>query len=521
LSQARTIGLLTSLNMLTAAVGVLSIVVVAHLFGTGREIELYLAAVGLHASVASLAQTGQVSEVLLPAYHLFRTSDGRQEAFRSFSAAINRFLLLLLLVAMVAWFFAEPLMAIRIPGFGAGDIAAAAEMFRWILPLLILQVATELFKTLANAERLFGRPELVTLLARVVSVLMIVTLAGGLGAWALVAALWGAALIECAGILWLLRRHGFRHSLIVSQSTDAAPLHLFRRLATTLPHVGATQVFLFALDAALSMLPAGSFAIFRYVSMIWARTQGIFVRPVAVPFFTIFSEASSLEPQRRGELLQQALSQMVAVTALVSAAVITGGQLLLTGLWAGERFHPDQVRAAAWLLAGLFTLLPLAGAAALWRKASVSLHLLWETYLALSLVQLVSAGLALLVVPQFGLPGALAVSAANLLGFAGAPWWVLKIRGHRLIAAPPVDRFWKWAIAVSVAVPVGYGLFHWSPLASLTLGGDRLLAITAGVAAGGIAASITLLVGLSLRIPEAVFVADLGGRLLRSAQRGS
>jgi putative peptidoglycan lipid II flippase len=502
--------------MLGALVGVLSTVLVAHLFGTGREVELYLAAVGLHASIASLAQTGQVSEVLLPTYHRFRSSDGVVDAFRAFSASINRFLLLLVALAVAAWLFAGPLMSIRIPGFGADDVAVAAEIFRWILPLLVLQVATELFKTLANAERLFGRPELVTLIARVVSLVLIASLADRLGVWAMVAALWGAALIELMGILWLLRRIGFRHRLYVAHAPGAAPPQLFKRLASSLPHVGATQVFLFALDAALSMLPAGSFAIFRYVSMIWARAQGIFVRPVTVPFFTLFSEASSMESKIGGALLAQALARMVAVTALVSVAVITGAHLLLTGLWAGDRFPPEQIRAAAWLLGALFTLLPLAGAAALWRKAAISLNLLWETYLALSAVQLASAVLAVVVVPRYGLPGAFVVSAINLLGFAAAPWWVLRLRGHRLIASPPLDRVWKWGGAVAVALVAGYGLNHWSPIVTLLQGGNRLLAVTTGVASGGIAALVSLLVGLALRIPEAVFVADRGRRLLLS-----
>ena len=82
MSSARTFSLLTALNLLNAALGVVSSVVVAYLFGTGRAVEVYLAAAGLHVTIASLAQMGQVSEVMLPSYHSIRESVGGRSPTR-------------------------------------------------------------------------------------------------------------------------------------------------------------------------------------------------------------------------------------------------------------------------------------------------------------------------------------------------------------------------------------------------------------------------------------------------------
>ncbi len=64
-------------------VAVPNTVLIAYFFGTSRAVEVYLAAIGLYASVSSSAQTGEVSEVLLPPYHALRESQGREEAYRA------------------------------------------------------------------------------------------------------------------------------------------------------------------------------------------------------------------------------------------------------------------------------------------------------------------------------------------------------------------------------------------------------------------------------------------------------
>jgi hypothetical protein len=45
-----------------------------------------------------------------------------------------------------------------VPGFSAADQALGAALLRALLPLVPIQVAWGLLRTLANAERAFGRP---------------------------------------------------------------------------------------------------------------------------------------------------------------------------------------------------------------------------------------------------------------------------------------------------------------------------------------------------------------------------
>lgn len=521
MSRVQTFSSLAALNVANATLGVINTVVVAYYFGTGRDVEIYLAAVGLHTSVISMAQTGQVSEVLLPAFHVRRERHGREIAHAAYTAEANRFLAVLAAIAALAWMFAPQLAALRVPGFGAADIELAARMFRWILPVVLLQIAAELLRTLGNAERRFGAPETVSLAARSLSLVALVVLARHAGPWALVVALWCAGVAELVGLLWLLRRDGYRYRPLLSLPDGVVGANLFGKLAATLPYVAFTQTFLFSLDAALSHLSQGSFAVFRYATLIWSRTQGVFIRPLTTPFFTELSESAARRAGGSTDVAHGALARMLAVTAIVTAAVLAGAEPLLRGLWAGTRFPAEQVRTLAWLVGGLYVLLPLAGAATIWRKAAVSMQLVSQLYLSLSLVQLLSALLVWLLVPQLGLTGAFLVHAAHLVGFCLAPIGVLHASRVPFSLRYPFGRLWRWLLAAGLGTSAG---LYAAPVATDILAAwcpPRVAAVGAGLLAAGVAMAITLAGSAALKVPESASLLGRVAHLLRRLGPGA
>ena len=487
---------------MNAGLGLVNTVFVAYFFGTARAVEVYLAAVGLYASVVSLAQTGQVSEVLLPSYHALREQHGRNEAFQAYSALTNRFVLILAGFALVSWFAAPLLSSLRVPGFGAADISLATSMFRWIVPLVVLQVAADLLKTLANAERLFGTPEIISIFARILSLIALVLLSSRVGPWALVASLWCAGIAEITGIVWLLGRCGFRYRPTLAVPESAIKVRLFGKLAATLPYVGMTQLYLFVLDAALSHLVQGNFAVFRYATTIWSRTQGVFLRPVSVTFFTQFSESAARGTNAGAALTEKALGHVLAISAIVTTAVLTGVGPVLAGLWQGDRFPPHQITTLVWLLGGLYVLLPIVGVSTILRKAAVSMHLVRATYVALAFVQMFSALVAWLVVPPFGLAGALTVSAVNLMGFWVAPLAVLRLAGSPLIIRYPFGAAWRWLVAVLGGV--GAGMLAHRVIGSPEAGSDwiRAAEVAVGCSLAGFSVAVAFGLSLAFKVPE-------------------
>jgi putative peptidoglycan lipid II flippase len=516
-SNLSTFGRIAGFNALGAALGVLNTFAVAFFFGTGRDVEVFLAAAALHASVMGMAQTGQVSEVLLPVYQSLRHQIGREAAQRAYTALINRFLLLLAGIAGVAWLFASMLTRLRVPGFDGDEIDLAAAMFRWVLPLVLLQVGSELLKTLANAERRFGSPEAVSAFARGASLLAIIFLADRLGTWALVVALWIAALTEVVGTLWLLRKCEFCYRPLLSLEGNVRGAELFRPLLGTLPYVLCTQVFLFAVDAAVSLLSQGSYAVFRYATLIWARTQGVFLRPVIVPFFTEFSDAVARRDEARAAVITLALSRTIAVATVVAAVVVTGGERVLAGMWAGDRFPREQVAELALLLSGFFLLLQVAGTASIWRKAAISLGLIRQTYWGLAVVQVLCAAVAWPLVSIFGLLGAWLVNAFNLVGFLAAPVIVLRLTGLSLGIRFPFDRLWQWLVAAAVGIAIAevVGSLLGEPEISTMF--DRVHLALSGILVSSAALVSTLGISLLLGVPESRRLLHLLSRRTKSA----
>jgi putative peptidoglycan lipid II flippase len=277
---------------------------------------------------------------------------------------------------------------------------------------------------------------------------------------------------------------------------------MFGKLGATLPYVALTQVFAFAFDAALSHLPQGSFAVFRYATMIWSRTQGIFLRPLSIPFFTSFSESAARRLPATVSLIENALARVLAVTAIVTTAVLAGAERVLTALWGGENFPPAQIATLVWLLAGFYMLLPVAGTAAILRKASVSVHRIRETYLGLAAVQVVSTALVYVLVEPFGLTGALAVSALNLVGFCVAPLVALRGAGDSVRFRYPFHLVWKWTASVAVGVVAGALVAGAFARAGMTTDAPRAVNLAAGCFAAGAGVAVAVAVSLLLKVPE-------------------
>ena len=116
-------------------------------------------------------QTGQLSEAFLPRYHSIRNDFGQEAAFRAFSIILNWLLVGVIAVGLIAFALATPLMRLRVPGFSTEDILMASKLFQSTLPLIGVQVTNNMLTSLCNAEKLFGRPEAISVGTRVISII--------------------------------------------------------------------------------------------------------------------------------------------------------------------------------------------------------------------------------------------------------------------------------------------------------------------------------------------------------------
>jgi len=453
----RSIGILTILNIVGACIALANSVLVARFFGTGRGLEVYFAASTLQIIVANLMQSGQLGEIFLPIYHRIVHADGRQAAQRAFAVLLNWMVLLVAGMSAGLWFAAPLLLRMLVPGFTSEDRLLGVDMFRCLLPLVAVQVGLSLVQTLANAERWFGKPEAIGVGARGVILIAIAALALPLGPWAMVAAVWCGHLIQLVGCLLMLGRMGYRHRLCLRQEGFSVR-SVFARLFVTFGYVGATQVYAVALNAGLSILPQGTYAVFKYVQRLYAKTNAVFLRPVSVVFFTHFSEALARGGRNVEALARSALARCLGIAALAMVAIVVGGEPLLAALWGGERFGGEHLGLAARLLSVFYALLLASALGLIARKTAMSLGMVGWQYVSASVVQLVSAACAWRLIPAFDVTGAAATIAINAVGLAAAPLVILALRRRDAFAFYSFVGMGRWLLAAGAGLAAGFAV---------------------------------------------------------------
>lgn len=489
---------MTILNVVGAVIGVASSVVVAYFFGTSRALEIYFAAATLLALTTSLTQTGQLSEIFLPVYHRIKHDEGIERAQRAFSIILNWMMISVAVLSLVLWVLTPVLVRLLVPGFGTEDRVLCARMFRWLLPILGVQVALSLVRTLANAERWFGKPEAIGVGARASVLVGIAALAHPFGTWAMVAALWIGQGLHVLGYAIMLPRLGYRYRFCLRQEGFSA-WSVFSKLFATLGYAGATQVYGFVLNAALSLLPQGTYAVFKYVQQLYARTRGVFIRPISVVFFTQFSESLARGAENVKAFARAALSRCLGISSLAIVAIVVAGQPLLSGLWGSKRFGPEHLDLAAMLLAVFYVLLLASALGQIGRKMTISLGMVGRQYLSTSAVQVLSAACAWGLISYFGVPGAMATVVFNSAALASAPLIVLLVWRKDMVPFYPVDRIARWIVSAMAGLAAGFCL-KWF-MAGPPLDG-RIGQLLLAAMLGGSAALVSLLVAWLVNVYE-------------------
>ena len=499
MGSARSIGILTVLNAAGAGIALANSVVVACFFGTTRPLEVFFAASTLQGLVTSLTQTGQLAEIFLPIYHRLKHDQGVEAARRAFSIVVNWMVLLVLALSAMLWFLAPALLGLLVPGFSAGDRVLGVWMFRSLLGLLGIQACLSLVGTLANAEKWFGGPEAISVASRLGIVIAIALLAVPLGVWAMVASLWVGTAIHVLGYLVMLRRMGYRHRLCLRQEGFSAA-SVFYKLVVTFGYVGATQVYAFALSAALSLLEPGTYAAFKYAQTLYSRTNSVLLRPVSIVFFTHFSEALANGAENLRDLARSALGRCLGIAVLVASAVLVCGRPLVGGLWGSRHFGGRELDLAAQLL-GVFYLLLFASALnQIARKITMSFGMVQRQYWSTAVVQVLSAAAAWALIRPLGMTGAMVTIAGNEVALALAPLAVLAWWRRDLVVFYPPGLVWRWAAAGAGGVAAAYGLVLAS--SGHTLVGGRLGQLLWAAALGATAMTVAVAVAWLLNVYE-------------------
>jgi putative peptidoglycan lipid II flippase len=162
--------------VLGQAVGFVTQIVVASLFGARADMDAFLAANTLPQYVIAVLLNA-LGFVFIPIFVDYATAGREEEAWQIASGVINLCLLVLGILTVVGIVFAEPLLRLTTPGLPSQSLHLAAQVALITWPTILLTGVLSLLTGIYQAQGRFGWPAAVPFIGASVSLGLVVILA--------------------------------------------------------------------------------------------------------------------------------------------------------------------------------------------------------------------------------------------------------------------------------------------------------------------------------------------------------
>lgn len=466
--QKKSVAILGVLSGLSTVFGLVFSVVLAQCYGVSRDVEIYFASSSLFFVIASLTQTGAITEIALPIYHGHVEKYGKKEAVELYCQILNWMGLAACLVALGSSLFSYAIIKTFIPGFSIEDQEKARFFFLCISPLFLLEILKSILSTYLNAEKVFGRTELTNVVSQVGNILFILAFHKQLGAFAAMMGLWFGQVLGFGYSLYLALKSGFRYHFTLFDPRFSI-WDLLSKIQNTFLYVVATQFYIIGLNAALSQLPAGQYGIYKYAQLIFSKTQGLLLHPVTTVFFSQFSKEFAKGSKNLGNLIIQSNRITILSSIAIFALVFGAGMPAFCWIWLNEKFDLPSIQLAYRLLLFHYVLLFFSGLGLIYRKVNMALGWVKGLYFSYTAVN-VAFGFLMFFWPQSWQNMYLlaAVSIANVIIMSLIPPFLVYFNERALFALPPLSfRFLTLVLLVSCLGLIWLGKFALFSLVSV------------------------------------------------------
>jgi putative peptidoglycan lipid II flippase len=485
--------------VLSNAVGLVRQVLIAGTFGTGDELDAFLAAQRLPDILFNLAAGGALASAFIPTFTGFLTRDDHAGAWRLASGVLNLVFLILVAASLAAAVFA-PAIVNGLTGWPPEQQALTVRLMRILLLTPAIFGVSGLLMGLLNAHQYFLLPALAPTMLWLGMIFGLVALTPSLGIFGLA---WGAVLgaglhlaVQLPGLRQLKQARYFREL----GRHNPAVREVVRLMGPRLLGVAAVQLNFLVTTSLATYMQLGSLAAITYAWQIFTLPQVVIAQAISIAALPTFSAMAA-----RGALDEMRASLADTVRGILFLAVpATVGLLALNGpivamLYERGSFDPESTALVAWALA-FFTLGLVSHSVV--EIISRAYYALKDTRTPVAIgaaAMLLNIALSYALAPVFeraGWPPHGALALANTLATTLEMGVLVEIMRRRLRGLD-WPRLWAglWRTLAAAAV-MGAALALWVPA---TAGQSPWLVGLGGVALGGAVYGVMAVV---LRAPE-------------------
>lgn len=424
---------LVAINTLIAASGVVATSQVAWVFGATRDTDIWFMAAGLTTGIFGLLQSGQLSEFFLPDYVRIKHEKGPQKAYEAYCVVLNWTVLAALLLTVLCYATSGYLLEYYAKGFQPAERARVLDIFSVLLPLLPLQLLGAVQQMLGNAEKKFGQFEIGPLVGSLAGIAIVAILHSRIGLWSLAASQWVIIFVSVSIRQVQLhdpcRKYRFRWAC-----ENYSVLRLVRQLGHTAVNVVATQAYTLTFRAMLGTLPSGVLSAYTYAELLYVRTSSLFIRPVGTVYYSALNTALAASPHEAQKVVRTALSRYLDVYFAIIAAGLPAVGHGLRALWGSHKYDGDLISVTEVTLLLFFCMMLVQMHSTVTRKLNLVTGFYGRQYTLLTIVQILFVLVAVVLIPKFGIWGAVTTVMLNMACLASTGLYVAYSSNRHLVA---------------------------------------------------------------------------------------
>jgi len=520
-------GLIVAATYLVARIlGYIRVLIIGTTFGAGADLDAFFAAFRIPDLIFQLVAAGAVASALVPLLAGLLATGAPVRAWRVVSTVANLMLVALVVLAVVAFVVAEPLVAAITPGFDAAGLAKTVDLTRIMLVAPILLALGAVATSALNADRRFGASAVAPILYNLAIIGGAVLLSGPLGVTGLAIGVVVGSFGHLVVQLPALARAGFRYVPRIDLSDEQAR----RALALMGPRVlglGVTQITFVVMTSLASNLGAGAISAYTIAFALLQIPLGVIGIPLGIVIFPSLSREIAIgRTSNYVELLTRSLRILIFVMLPITALAMVLRLQIVELLLGYGRFDQAAVHLTADTLLLFMLGLTAHSAIGVLARAFYARQDTRTPVAAAILAVVVNTSLGVLLVGPLGLP-------ALGLAIATAAWiealvllWMLGRReaGFDLRAIASVTRHAVIgsavaAVAALLVLQVASALLGPGAVAGVPAQpGKAVLLIEAALASvAGILAYVG--VSIALRIPELPSIVGIMVDLVRRRGR--
>lgn len=396
---------LTSLYLVSRLLGWVRVSVLAAVFGTGRDLDVYYAAFRIPDLMFQLVAAGALASALIPMIASLVATGDRQRAWRVTSTVTN-LMLVALLVLLLAFEVAAPVLApIITPGFAPDDLARMVDLTRIMLVSPILLALGTVATSILNANDRFGAAAVAPIAYNLGIIGGAVLLSAPLGVLGLAIGVVGGSIAHLAVQLAPVRRVGFRYTPTVDLSDPRARQSLLL-LAPRAFGLGVTQVIFVVVTSIASTLGAGAITILNFAWTLVLIPIGVVGVPLgAVVFPSLARDHATGSSAAYLSLVTRATRLIVFVMVPLTGLAIVLRREAVTLLFDYGRYDPAATESIATTLAFFMLGLVALSAIQVLARAFYAREDTRTPVIAATITVVVNSALAIVLAAPYGLAG--------------------------------------------------------------------------------------------------------------------